>query len=66
MSTQKEKLTDKNNSTIGYIETSSDGKQKLTDRNNNTLGYYDPKNNKTTDRNNSTIGYGNLLTTLLR
>ena len=62
----KQTLTDRNNSTIGYIETMSDGKQRLTDRNHSTLGYYDPKSNKTTDRNHSTVGGGNLLTSLLR
>jgi hypothetical protein len=61
----REPLRDRNNQTIGYIETMSDGKQRLTDRNNVTLGYYDPKNNRTTDRNNLTVGYGNLLGTLL-
>jgi len=61
----RQPLTDRNNLTIGYIETMSDGRQRLTDRNNLTVGYYDPKNNRTTDRNNLTVGYGNLLTTLL-
>ena len=59
------RLTDRSNQTIGYIEQQTDGNQRLMDRSNQTLGYYDAKSNRTMDRSSQTIGHGNLLTTLL-
>ena len=62
----RQTLTDRNNITIGYIETLSDGRQRITDKHHITLGYYDPRSNQTVDQHHVTVGYGNLLTTLLR
>lgn len=61
----KHTLRDRQNKTIGYIVTRSDGKQHLEDVSGHTIGYYDPKQDKTEDRNHRTVGYGNLLATLL-
>ncbi len=58
-------LRDKNGSTIGKIETASDGKQKIYDKNGSYLGEYDPKSNYTRNKNGSTVGTGNLLSSLL-
>lgn len=61
----KQTLRDKQNKTIGYIVTQSDGKQHLEDISGHTLGYYDPKQDRTEDGRHRTVGYGNLLATLL-
>ncbi len=58
-------LKDRNNNTIGYIQTDSKGKQTIKDKNLVVKGYYDPETNVTKDRNHRVIGRGNLLATLL-
>jgi hypothetical protein len=58
-------LKDRNNNTIGYIQTDSKGKQTIKDKNLVVKGYYDPETNVTKDKNHRVIGRGNLLATLL-
>ena len=60
-------LRDEHLSTIGYLQTRSDGVQVLLDKHLTILGYYDPRTDLTTNAHLSRVGTsGNLLMTLLR
>ena len=53
--------------TLGYVETMSDGKQKTLAKDGfTTLGFYDPKRNETFDKDGfRTIAHGNVLSGLI-
>ena len=61
----RQAIKDRNERTLGYVETLSDGRQRATDVNNKTLGYFDPKRNATTDVNNRVLAHANILSGLI-
>ena len=57
----RQTLKNRDNRTIGYIETFSDGGQKATDATDKVLGYFDPKRNATLDANKKVLARANIL-----
>lgn len=61
----RERIKDRYQRTLGFIETQSDGKQRALDANGRTLGFFDPRQGTTKDAAQRTIAHGNVLASLI-
>jgi len=63
----RQRITDGNGRTLGYISDGSEsgGKMRATNANGRPVGYYDTHTDKTYDANNRFVGTGNQLASLI-
>jgi len=61
----RQTIKDREQRTLGYIETLSDGRQRATDAANRPLGVFDPRRNVTLSPNNRILAKANILAGLI-
>ncbi|ACK81029.1 hypothetical protein [Methylorubrum extorquens] len=61
----RERIKDRYQRTLGFIETQSNGKQRALDAKGRTLGFFDPQQDTTKDAAQRTIAHGNVLASLI-
>ncbi|MGW5840025.1 hypothetical protein ACWFZ6_18640 [Methylorubrum extorquens] len=61
----RERIKDRYQRTLGFIETQSNGKQRALDAKGQTLGFFDPHQGTTKDAAQRTIAHGNVLASLI-